>query len=558
MEDLVHRIKKFAKLFLTWEKIQVLLVFLAAFIIRIFTINRESLHIDEFAQANTYYLNFWSMINSSFEWGRHPPLDFIIGWIAVKIFPYSDALVRMPSLIFGSVSASLIFLLSKRYCSLFGAFSAAIFVTIWFPSIFYSQYVRPYTIFVALFSAALLLLSRNINGREPSLLFTTVLILLPWSRGADGVLASILILLVYLVKNTNRIRHIPNVSKISLVLLSNALVFIKMNSTNHDVIFASTNGILKKILTIPSIWFSLISYENLLLGIFFLATLLLVFVKKSVDGEFKLIILIALLHSLISVGFVSVFSNQGIYPRYQVIQIVLIALVIAAIYPFSITRKKLNKVLVFGTFVVGISIIVNTSSNMNKVQNFEFRQLNLVDNESKVAMILGTSSQYLPGWPQIVSQEKTAPVWISQYAISDSYAISGLIVLAEPDVGFLPIRDSIHELGLAQTKDSKVSETFIEYLDVNSGFAELSMNEVMRENIWFWLSKIKWESGQNASFQVSKSIGYFCEKQWLSSQVDLGNSFGFWGQQEVLSNFLAKNGIFIDCANKTYSRGQLK
>ena len=556
MEDIVSTVKKTSKILLNKEKIQALLVFLTAFVIRLFTLNRESLHIDEYAQANTYYLDFWSMINASFVWGRHPPLDFIIGWLVVKILPYSDALVRMPSLIFGSLSAALIFLLAKRYSSLFGAYCAAIFIAIWFPSVFYSQYVRPYTIFIVLFSAALLLFSRNINNAQPSLLFVTVLFLLPWSRGADGVLASTLILLFYLVKNINTIKHFQNIIKISLVFLSNVLVFLEMNSTNHEVIFASTEGIFKKITTIPSIWFSLISYDNSLLGIFFLISLFLVFVMTSVSVELKVIIFIALTHSLISVAFVSVFSNQGIYPRYQVIQIVLIALVIAAIYPHRYAWNNLSKILALVTFVVGISIAINTSTNMGKVQNFEFSKLNSLENESKVAMILGTSSQYLPGWPQIVSQEKITPVWISQYAISSSSAISGLIILAEPDVGFLPKKDSIRELSIATTNKSRKSETFIEYFDVQSGFDEISKNQVMKENIWFWLSKIKWESAQSDSVQLSKSIGYLCNKQWLSSGVDLGNSFGFWGQQEVLSSFLFKNGIFVDCVNKTYSRRQ--
>ena len=558
MEDLVYTVKKTTKLLLNKEKIQVLLVFLTTFVIRLFTLNRESLHIDEYAQANTYYLDFWSMINASFVWGRHPPLDFIIGWLVVKILPYSDALVRMPSLIFGSLSASLIFLLAKRYSSLFGASCAAIFIAIWFPSIFYSQYVRPYTIFIALFSAALLLFSRNINNKELSLLFVSVLILLPWSRGADGVLASSLILFFYVVKNIKRIKYFQNIFKISLVLISNALVFFEMNSTNHEVIFASTEGIFKKITTIPSIWFSLISYDNLLLGIFFLISLFLVFVMKSVSVELKMIIFIALSHSLVSVAFVSVFSNQGIYPRYQVIQIVLMALVIAAIHPHRYTWNNLSKILALVTFAVGISIGINTSSNMNKVQNFEFSKLNMVDNQSKVAMILGTSFQYLPGWPQIISQEKITPLWISQYAVSDSRAISGLIILAEPDVGFLAKKDSILELGSTGTNKSKKSDTYIEYLDVQSGFDEISKNQIMKDNVWFWLSKIKWESAQSDSVQLSNSITYLCEKQWLSSKVDLGNSFGYWGQQEVLSSFLVKNGIFIDCLNNTYSMGQAK
>jgi hypothetical protein len=157
-----------------------------------------------------------------------------------------------------------------------------------------------------------------------------------------------------------------------------------------------------------------------------------------------------------------------------------------------------------------------------------------------------------------VIQEKNIPVWISEYAVSGSSAISGLIVLAEPDIGFLPIKDSINELGIAGKNKSTKSETFIEYLDVQSGFDEISSNQIMKENAWFWLSKIKWESAQNDSVNLSKSIGYLCEKQWLSSQIDLGNSFGFWGQQEVLSIFLAKNGISIDCVNKTYSSGQTK
>jgi hypothetical protein len=271
-----------------------------------------------------------------------------------------------------------------------------------------------------------------------------------------------------------------------------------------------------------------------------------------------MIVFIALSHSIISVAFVSVLSNQGIYPRYQVIQIVLIALVIAAIYPQHMKWKSSNKILVLGTVAVGISIFVNTSQNMNKVQNFEFDKINLADNDSKVAMILGTTSQYLPGWPQIVTQGKNTPVWISQYAVSGSSEISGLIILAEPDIGFLPIKESINELGFPGKNKSIKSETFIEYLDVQSGFDEISSNQLMKENTWFWLSKIKWESAQNDSVKLSKSIGYLCEKQWLSSQIDLGNSFGFWGQQEVLSIFLAKNGISIDCFNKTYSSGQTK
>lgn len=524
-------------------------IFSLSLLIRLFTATRESLHIDEYAQANTYYLTFSQMFASAFSWGRHPPLDFIIGWFAVRIFPYSDILVRTPSIIFGALTSYYLFKIlcettQKLTISFFGSLAA----TIWFPAIFYSQYVRPYAIFTFLFGIALYKLIRFKGEGELPIALILLCTLLPWSRGADGSIASILISATLLVNPKSRTNHKSLLT--ILVLASNYIVYKLMNASNHSVIFSDKSFSIDQIPKTLWRWIELLGNGSIFLKyLILISTLIIIFFFRKIPHKTRVVLAITFIHSLTSFYFISTFSNQGVYSRYQVISIFYIFIVISVAADTILQIIGKRKMAIMGAIVV-IGVTQNTLMHLNSVKNYSFNDINSqIEHDKKnhyVAAFISTGNQYLPGWPKTQKDKiniQEIPLWIPSYALSKDNYIPKLILLSQPNLDFFPKNTDIHEYGTeAQRKSNFI--VISSKNEIIKTLTRLSNNVI---NPWYPLALIKIASINKdySSIQLGKKL--FCDNAYNNFVVDMGNNFGDWGKNLVLQDLLKNSDRNVDC-----------
>ena len=137
--------------------------------LRLHTLGMRSLWMDEARQVSSYYLGnvFIAMHKGASQ--QQPPLDNVIGWFLAQIFPFSDALVRVPAMISGALLIPLTYIFAKQITSRAVGLAAAFLVTISPFLIRYSQEARPYSIYFALLIFSLiqfLKVSRSTNEAD--------------------------------------------------------------------------------------------------------------------------------------------------------------------------------------------------------------------------------------------------------------------------------------------------------------------------------------------------------------------------------------------------------
>ena len=136
------------------EYIIIGLILLIAAILRFYTIGDRSLWMDEIWQVQLYYSqSAGELIYNAAAKHAQPPLDYLIGYTLLKLFPFSEAIVRLPAAVFGILSVYFVYIIAKDIYSNVAATIAAVLTAISSHLIQYSQEARPY----AIFSAALLM-----------------------------------------------------------------------------------------------------------------------------------------------------------------------------------------------------------------------------------------------------------------------------------------------------------------------------------------------------------------------------------------------------------------
>lgn len=107
-----------------------------------------------------------------------PPIYNVFLWLWIKVFGISEFSIRFPSVIFGSVTAVLVFVYTKRKANYVTGFSASLLFTFSNYTIWYSQDARCYAL-VMLFSVwSLLVFDKWMSEEEPSNKKTKYLIIL--------------------------------------------------------------------------------------------------------------------------------------------------------------------------------------------------------------------------------------------------------------------------------------------------------------------------------------------------------------------------------------------
>lgn len=131
----------------------IVLILILGLCLRLIAIN-QSLWLDEAISANAAkQLSFWQYVTSYPIGDFHPPGYFAILWVWSHIFGFSEIALRMPSVIFGSLTIFVTYLLGKGLFNKKIGLLASLFLAIGPLHIYYSQEARMYSF--AAFAATL-------------------------------------------------------------------------------------------------------------------------------------------------------------------------------------------------------------------------------------------------------------------------------------------------------------------------------------------------------------------------------------------------------------------
>lgn len=131
----------------------------------------QSLWLDE--AINTLAVKNNSLFNLVGQYARadfHPPGWFIILWLWTKVFGYSEIFVRIPSVIFGSLTIWIVYLIGRKLLSERVGVVAALLISVNPLHIYYSQEARMYAMAALAVSISIFLLIKLVKGEKLNLI----------------------------------------------------------------------------------------------------------------------------------------------------------------------------------------------------------------------------------------------------------------------------------------------------------------------------------------------------------------------------------------------------
>jgi 4-amino-4-deoxy-L-arabinose transferase-like glycosyltransferase len=141
---------------ISWDTIWLipLLIFAVNFILKLIYLDRRDIANDEpftifWAQAGLK--DIFRMLPTE----NNPPFHFFLMHFWIKLFGISALSVRFPSLLFSSFTAVIIFLIGKRFYSIFTGISAALIFTFSTMQVYFSHEARVYPLFALLTAISL-------------------------------------------------------------------------------------------------------------------------------------------------------------------------------------------------------------------------------------------------------------------------------------------------------------------------------------------------------------------------------------------------------------------
>jgi mannosyltransferase len=141
---------------LTVEEWAFAAIFIVAAVIRIATINNQSLWADEALTAYEAPLPFGAMINTVLHTETTPPLYFVVIWFWTKVFGTSEVALRAISTIAGIATVAIAYQCARELVSRWAGVVAAALVAVNPYLVWYSQEARSYMLLVALTAAGFL------------------------------------------------------------------------------------------------------------------------------------------------------------------------------------------------------------------------------------------------------------------------------------------------------------------------------------------------------------------------------------------------------------------
>src|SRR5260221_6653241 len=121
-----------------------LLLLLAAVALRLYKIEQNSLWTDEIAQALLIKPSLWETILSAAQYTGSTPIDYIFTHLSMHYWGQSEAMLRLPDVIWGSLSVILIYYVGRSLFNRPTGYLAAILLTFMPLHVQYSREMRFY------------------------------------------------------------------------------------------------------------------------------------------------------------------------------------------------------------------------------------------------------------------------------------------------------------------------------------------------------------------------------------------------------------------------------
>jgi mannosyltransferase len=129
-----------------WATLAIVAITLAAFCIRFYHLDWQCLNVDEVVTQSAARQSAEWIVSWSLDHDYNPPLYYLCAHYAVAIFGDSIFAVRLPAVIFGTLTIPAIYLIGKQVKDEMLGVLAASVSTIMFPLFYYSQDARAYSL----------------------------------------------------------------------------------------------------------------------------------------------------------------------------------------------------------------------------------------------------------------------------------------------------------------------------------------------------------------------------------------------------------------------------
>lgn len=135
----------------TTEKVALVLILALALGLRLFNLTRNSLWYDETLDLDIAHRTpFWETFTIFSKYDVHPPLQFPVMHLWVKLVGLGEANVRLLSVIAAVITIAVTYYIARRYLDRKIAFTAMLFLSVSPLQLFWSQSIRPYSWFALL------------------------------------------------------------------------------------------------------------------------------------------------------------------------------------------------------------------------------------------------------------------------------------------------------------------------------------------------------------------------------------------------------------------------
>jgi uncharacterized membrane protein len=141
-----------------------LLLLLGAVALRLYRLEQESLWLDEIGQVLVAQNTWWQTILRSVEHNGNTPLSYLVTHFILYYVGRSEGILRMPSVVWGTLSVVLVFKLGRDMFDRSTGYLASFLMAIMPLHLYYSREVRFYSLGVLLGLLSLYTFWRAING----------------------------------------------------------------------------------------------------------------------------------------------------------------------------------------------------------------------------------------------------------------------------------------------------------------------------------------------------------------------------------------------------------
>jgi len=210
-------------------------VFLSNFFFKLIYIGTPSLWYDEIISANDTQLDF-GHIKHEAEWDKNPPFYHYVLWVWSKMFGITEIALRSMSAFFNSLTAILIFIISRKISTQLYAIAATVIFSFHPYLFYYAQEARCYSLLIFLITSNLILVHSLV--KKPSLLKTFFLGVLNFLIFYTHYISGLILFCQFIYLALIFRRKIMYLALIYITPI--LLVLIRFTRKQYDVLFFST------------------------------------------------------------------------------------------------------------------------------------------------------------------------------------------------------------------------------------------------------------------------------------------------------------------------------